>query len=313
MQKTLLRIVCSTLLYIPFLAQAEVTLYGQANISVEEYDDGMGAGKQWETQSNESFVGIKGFYKIKQNLTAIYRYDLGLNLSDNQGDSTDSSADQYISALNSYIGLQGRYGRIVAGTLDTPLKQIKEPFILFNNIRLGDMGILANNSDIRADNMLEYTSPALDGISFKYMALPEDGDSTNGSLTAASSTALIYETQSTVVAYGKDQDVAAVGTNNTRYVISFINPSYSLSYLKDTTSSSGAADIKTKGYSLSYSSGNTQYKYQQLKNDSIETSAVGIDYKLAQNAILGFYSIDKKGGAGNAQKNTGVNLVINFE
>lgn len=135
------------------------TLYGKINVSVDKFDH-EGAARliangapdevdQWELNSNASRLGVKGDVALDgTGLTVVYQAEYGIDVDD---------GDTAFTQRNIFIGLQGDFGRIIAGKHDTPLKLIEGKFDQFNDLR-GDIDALVGGHN-RASNIVQYFSP----------------------------------------------------------------------------------------------------------------------------------------------------------
>lgn len=135
------------------------TVYGKINVSLDKFDNegsarviaGSSATEvdQWELNSNASRLGVKGDLALDgTGLTVVYQAEYGIDVDD--GNTT-------FTQRNIFIGLQGNFGRLIAGKHDTPLKLIEGKFDQFNDLR-ADIDVLAGGHN-RASNIVQYFSP----------------------------------------------------------------------------------------------------------------------------------------------------------
>lgn len=134
-------------------------LYGRINVTVDKFDH-EGAARtiagssatvvdQWELNSNASRLGVKGDIALEgTGLTVVYQAEYGIDVDD--GNTT-------FTQRNIFIGLQGDFGRLIAGKHDTPLKLIEGKFDQFNDLR-ADIDSLVGGHN-RASNIVQYFSP----------------------------------------------------------------------------------------------------------------------------------------------------------
>lgn len=147
-------------------SKALPTLYGRIHVGLESRDvEGAGrvvsgsapgsASDQWETTSYSSRIGIRGDIDLgSSSLKAVYQAEYEI-FPDN-GSTTFSSR-------NIFAGLQSaKFGRIVAGRIDTPLKSAEGRVDQFNDQR-GDIDSLIGGQN-RPNNAILYTTPKFGGI-----------------------------------------------------------------------------------------------------------------------------------------------------
>src|SRR5690606_19048868 len=136
---------------LPLSAIADVTVYGKANVSLQNADESGDA--KIELVSNASRIGLKGSEEITEGLKAIYQLEYQTEVDDGSG-----SNGQTFNQRNIYIGLQGSAGTIMGGHFDTPLKVVQEKVDLFNDLE-GDMATIFNG-ETRASNTVQYVTPS---------------------------------------------------------------------------------------------------------------------------------------------------------
>lgn len=132
-------------------AMAEIDAYGKVNASLQQTKEGDDS--FLELESNASRLGVKGEEELNENLKAIYRIEVQYATDD--GDPGNGSV---FSARNIYVGVEGDFGQVVAGRMDTPLKVIQSKVDVFNDMA-GDIGRIITASDNRVDNFVQYTTP----------------------------------------------------------------------------------------------------------------------------------------------------------
>ena len=147
-------------------AKAMPTLYGRIHVALEQRDvegaarvisgsaPGSGA-DQWETTSYFSRIGIRGDVDLGNSaLKAVYQAEYEIFPDD--GSTT-------FAARSIFVGLQSdKWGRLVAGRVDTPLKSAEGRVDQFNDQR-GDLDSLIGGQN-RLNNAILYTTPKLEGI-----------------------------------------------------------------------------------------------------------------------------------------------------
>ncbi|WP_416191953.1 trimeric porin PorB [Neisseria sp. CCUG12390] len=169
MKKSLIAL---TLAALPVAAMADVTLYGQIKAGVEVSrvkvtDDGDSEKSKTATEIADfgSRIGFKGHEHLSNNLNAIWQLEQNASVA-----GTDSGW----GTRESFIGLEGGFGKIRAGKLDSTIKDADaiDPWEYSNNA-LG-MGVFTRN-DERAVSA-RYDSPVFGGFSASVQYAPRDNE-----------------------------------------------------------------------------------------------------------------------------------------
>ncbi|NNC54307.1 MAG: porin, partial [Pseudomonadales bacterium] len=155
-----------------------MAFYGRANLSLQRTDleDGSGAQVQdnWELRSNTSVVGIRGSHGLQEDLRAVFQLEYEVFIDDgDDGNGDDSEFNQ----RNSYLGVEGSWGRVIAGKHDTPLKMAQGKVDRFNDLLLGDLRF-AIQGENRPDNIVVYRSPLRDNWRFRAAFVPGEDNGT---------------------------------------------------------------------------------------------------------------------------------------
>lgn len=136
------------------------TIYGQFNVSVDHLDND--ADSALNVSSNASRIGIKGDIDIQEGLKALYQAETEIR-ADN-GEGTWATRD-------TFLGLQGKFGTVRAGQIDTPVKVIGRRAELFGD-QVGDARNLTRVTaganfarfDERTKNTINYATPSFSGL-----------------------------------------------------------------------------------------------------------------------------------------------------
>lgn len=104
-----------------FAANADVTLYGQLDLSIDAVDrDNVPAGTKGDDinmNSNFSAIGVKGSEDLGNGLKAIFMVEYQTNIAD--AGPNDSGLT---TGRDRWIGLQGGFGKVRFGAMSTPYK-----------------------------------------------------------------------------------------------------------------------------------------------------------------------------------------------
>lgn len=154
---------------------ANVTVYGQANVSYDIVSNGNGptAGTQGtstnKVSSNTSRLGFKGTEDLGDGLSAIWQIEQQINIDD----TTGAGGTGTLGTRNTFAGIASdSMGKVVLGRHDTPYKIATRKLDVFAD-NLADSraltGGVAGKSaaiafDGRQTNIVAYTSPVISGF-----------------------------------------------------------------------------------------------------------------------------------------------------
>ena len=152
-----------------FAANADVTLYGQMDLSIDSLDvDDLGAGVNADDinmNSNYSALGVKGSEDLGGGLKAIFQAEF-------QFDPDENST--FTGARDSWIGMQGAFGKVRFGRMSTTYKDsgamIDPMWRTAFDSRDGALisGLHSGTDDNgagRATNAIGYNTPDFNGLS----------------------------------------------------------------------------------------------------------------------------------------------------
>jgi predicted porin len=140
-----------------FAATSNVDVYGKLHVSVSMFDDQAETTNDLQVSSNASRIGFKGSEDLGGGLSAIWQIESGVNLDEQSGS---------VSNRNSFVGLSGGFGTVLAGNHDTPLKLVGRAVDLFGDTMADSRNVMGGGSDTRAKNVVAYISPNFSGFSF---------------------------------------------------------------------------------------------------------------------------------------------------
>jgi predicted porin len=148
------------------MADGNVSIYGAANMSVDMTKDGAptNGNSANKVSSNESFFGIKGSTDLGGGYTAVAQIESAIALDGTAtaaaGVNTSAMTGSKLAARDSFLGLAGGFGTVLAGTHDTPYKMATRGMDVFANT-IADNRNLGTVHDIRLGNVLAYVSPKI--------------------------------------------------------------------------------------------------------------------------------------------------------
>ncbi len=152
----------------PMAVMADATVYGKVRVATQYMDrDGSNA-DAWGMEDQTSRLGIKGSEDLGGGLKAVYQMEFGSNVGDGVGKDGN-----FWSQRNSYVGLAGDWGTVLAGRHDTPYKISSGKLDMFGDTAadydVGTGQVFSPNGvglfhSIRTDGAIAYISPNWSGF-----------------------------------------------------------------------------------------------------------------------------------------------------
>lgn len=154
------------------IGNTSVTLYGFADLSADVGSDGVNRVRQ--VSSNLSYVGVRATRPLgASGLQAFVQIETLANIS---GTPTETGG---LASRNSFVGLGGRYGKLMLGKSDTPYKRATaamDPFASsvgdYNGIMGNTGGDLRAEFDARVPHAIWFESAPLAGFTVNAMVSP---------------------------------------------------------------------------------------------------------------------------------------------
>lgn len=267
---------------LPMAAQAEGPIdgkiYGKVNLSVESQDE---AGVTTEElQNNASRLGFAGKTALSDGLSVIYQLEYEVD--------PDSGTDVF-KQRNSYVGLAGGFGSVIAGVHDTPTKLLQDKVDLFNDLQ-GDIKSIITKSEVRSKNTVMYATPEMGGFFAQGAYIMSENEATDDGYSVAGG----WRNDTIYAGVSYDTDVRAQESTVIRGVVQATLGSFQLGLLAETDDTAG---VENDGWAVSgqYKMGDWALKAQLGQSDIAtaggETYSVGADYKLGKNTkLFGFYT-----------------------
>ncbi|MCG6860041.1 MAG: porin [Chromatiaceae bacterium] len=165
----------------------------------------------WNLNANarSNRIGIKGSEDLGGGLKAIYQVELGVRLTNADGDIDDGDPGT-ISMRNTFVGLAGNWGTFLVGRHDTPFKISTGKLDLFSDT-LADYNHTIGFTDVRADNAIAYISPSFSGFQFAGAIIPSGGATPLGYGAAGESPDGIADAWSVAGIYSNGPFYAGIG------------------------------------------------------------------------------------------------------
>jgi predicted porin len=187
--------------------QATNEFYGRADLSLNHIDmeSFIPQQQEWQPNSNASRIGYRGSYQLTDSLEAIYQVELEVNFDDD--DSFSARNKELFENRNTFIGLRGNFGQIIAGKHDSPVKTMGREVDRFNDQVLGDVKNFMEGED-RIGDLLLYTTPDWKGFS------ATTGVVTRANPNGTTGNSGIGEGTSVSLNFSNDFITTALGINN---------------------------------------------------------------------------------------------------
>lgn len=282
-----LAIALSALVMTPAVTLADTTLYGKAHLAVESEgaDDTI-----TEVKSHASRIGVKGKEDIGNGLSAIYKFEWQVDMTDKS-----KASDDHITSRNQYAGLAGGFGTVLFGRHDTPLKMSQGKFDLFGDI----YGDIARHfaGETRADNVIAYMSPKFGGAQIIAAYVPSETADNDAiiSIMAKYSNKNLYAG----LGYNSYDEGFGVGDSLTRLTLTYKMGSFGVGGMyqnaepttgDSTTAYAANAFFKagSNKFKLQYQTGegqNVGVKTAKIKEDAA-TISLGWDRKLSKRTKI---------------------------
>jgi predicted porin len=210
MNKNILAIAIAAAVAAPS-AFAAATVYGVAHMSGNSFSSigGMGNANavaaggtstgMTSLSSNSSLVGIKGDEDLGGGMKAVYQMEFGVDMDGNSGSTGADASTGINSTRNTFVGVGGGFGTVLAGRHDSLIKMTGRKYDLFGDQIGNNRNILGGGSaaaataktgsfvvDGRHNNVLAYVSPSFGGVTIGAAYVP--GDAVNGADAVDSAT-----------------------------------------------------------------------------------------------------------------------------
>jgi predicted porin len=158
---------------LPLAAQAGVEVYGQARPSVDFVNNNENTAGQKDAKlslsSNASRIGFKGDEDLGNGLALKWQLE-------NQVDFDTGVA--FAKQRNTFVGVGGGFGTVLAGKLDTPYKSSTQYLDIFVDTVADFSAVMNYGHDLRVGNTLAYVTPDMNGFkgSVAYVMSIANGD-----------------------------------------------------------------------------------------------------------------------------------------
>ena len=159
MQKKLIALAAASAFTLPAMAQSSVIVYGQMDIGVASLPDeeGHDVTRIDSALWTDSYIGVKGTEDLGGGLKAVFQVETTLVNDDATGLAGEGR--------DTFVGLAGGFGTLIAGYLSTPLNNWLADYDAngSNTFRTNNVN-LAGTLETRAANTVAYATPDLGGF-----------------------------------------------------------------------------------------------------------------------------------------------------
>jgi predicted porin len=272
-KKVLFAAVGAALVAGPMLASAaEVKLYGHAHVSLDviDLDDNPGTAANESAggmfvASNSSRFGIRATEDLGGGLKGVAQYELLFSDITTTGGSLSTNRDNY-------VGLEGKFGSVRLGVIDSATKDIGGLADLFYREQLGEGRAITaiGGFDDRIDNGIHWISPNFGGATVKVQYGVEDSNTSDLTEQAIN---LIWKGGALALGAGyQGEDLSATTDQSAiRLGGSFTAGAFKVTALWQSTSDEGGvsgADRDIMGVGASFTAGSNVFKVQYYTADA---------------------------------------------
>ncbi len=168
MQKKLIALALASAFAAPaFAATANVDIGGTIDMSVDYLDsDSAANGGSVGVSSNSSNIFFKGAEDLGGGLKAIWQIQTYFSAGrTGNGDASFGATLDGVGSGNTYVGLEGGFGKVLLGKHESPYKLVGRKYDFFGN-RLGDSRNIIGfaGMDVRPNNVIAYATPNMGGF-----------------------------------------------------------------------------------------------------------------------------------------------------
>lgn len=183
MKKTILSLAIAATLAVPFAAQADTILYGEARLSVNYIDNHIqDIDPYWDVVDDGSKLGVKGVEDLGGGLSALYMWEFSVDMAE---------GGNFGGINQKFAGIKGGFGVLTLGTQDTPYWKVLNVVDVWHSSKvlngttyLG--GATSPETNVNGalstlPNNIDYQTPIFNGFSAEAM-LVMDSDEANVAL-----------------------------------------------------------------------------------------------------------------------------------
>ena len=264
---------------------SDITFYGKINTSYESTDKN--SKTDTDFKNNASRLGVKGKFDINDGLKISFQIE-------NEIDPTDgrfrADGEKVFKERNTFLALEGNFGRLFTGTHDTAFKVAQLKVDLFNDTR-ADIKYLFQGEN-RMNSFVAYTTPELiDGLKVTINSISQ-------STGTFESYSVNYSTGSIKLAFALDSNGKEYDSTRftTMFPIESLGIDVGLMYQSSEKISTGVSDnghlLSLKKKVSDKGSVYLQTASSDIKLESGKQNSIGYDYKISKIAKVFFHYSD---------------------
>lgn len=146
-------------------AMADVSIYGQANVSYDVVNNDGNRNSQG-VGSNGSRLGFKGSEDLGSGLSAIWQIENQIAIGAGLGGTESPGSDSRIAFRDTFAGLKSDMaGTVKLGRFDTPYKLATRGMDMFHNTIADNRSLMGLGHDVRTNNAVGFNSLNYSGFS----------------------------------------------------------------------------------------------------------------------------------------------------
>ena len=164
-------------------AMADMSIYGQANVSYDVIGNGTNRDSQG-VNSNASRIGFKGSEDLGGGLSAIWQIENQIAFGVGPATPENISGQTGIAFRDTFAGLKSdTAGTVRLGRFDTPYKLATRGMDMFHNTIADNRSLMGLGHDFRANNSVGFNSLNYSGFSAAASYFGDQGGTAPGSST----------------------------------------------------------------------------------------------------------------------------------
>ncbi len=289
MQKKLIALAVAGMFAAPaFAATSNVDVGGYLNMSVDYLDsDNATNGGNVNVSSNASNIFFKGSEDLGGGLKAIWQIQTYFTAGrTGNGDNSFGATLDGVGSGNTFVGLEGGFGKVLLGKHESPYKLVGRKYDFFGN-QIGDSRniIGAAGMDARPNNVIAYGTPNLGGFNalVAYVTNTANNPASITAGTGATGAAVDNSVDAWSANVGYDNGPLSIGLGYQKVNWSEFNPAAEDQTAWRLGASYAFGDFKVAGL------------YQQDKdvggvaNTDVDVWGLGAAYKLGAMTFKGQY------------------------
>ncbi|MES3008348.1 MAG: porin [Pseudomonadota bacterium] len=257
------------------------TFYGRINITAV-HNQPKDHGSDSEFVSNASRIGLQGTLPVTEGLEVVYQAEYQVNPDNRPFDN------KTLTQRNTYLGIKGGFGTLLAGRNDTPTKLLQNRIDLFNDLD-GDIRTLVV-AENRPNDVAHYISPEIGGFVFSYSALLDGQNGLRERLSKSTSASLTYTEGAFYAGVGVDNNL----NNNdvlrlvTQYRLGDLQLGALYERSESSTNTRGANDgvFVSAAYTMDKYVLKAQSGMSDQRRDGARQTSLGVDYNLNADSKL---------------------------